>query len=190
MNISQRGALMALICLAASGCYDPGYGGGGSSSYADQEPYNPWIKEDAYSPAIQVATNEGERGGGYNVERYALFGLIDRKSGAARTYVQWAEIYVDKAWRFYYRASNNRGEPYEFKQVSRDVGSCSPYSGCVYTEMYNVYIPAQDMKAGMNDGISFKIFGKSGEERIINLSAGLVAAFNEKMAEAAKMRGK
>jgi hypothetical protein len=193
MNLSMRSAVAALACLAASGCYDPGStyaGGGSSSSYTSQEPYSPWIIEDAYSPAIKVATNAGERGGGYNVEKYALFGLIDRKSGAARTYVQWAEIYVDKGWRFYYRASNDKGEPYEFSQVARDVGNCSPYSGCVHTETYNIYIPARDMKAGAKDGISFKIFGKDGSERIINLNADLVAAFDEKMIDAAKMRAK
>jgi len=46
------------------------------------------------------------------------------------------------------------------------------------------------MQAGARDGVSFKIYGKSGQERIIDLPANLIANFNEKMVEAAKTRGK
>lgn len=183
--------------LVLAGCYGPtptysSYSGGGSN-YArpDTAPSSPSIKEDAYNPSIEVETDIGERkspGGG--TEIYGLYAKIDRASGVVVTYVQWSTIYTSSEWLFFSRASSSQGKAYDFRQVNRKVSSCSRYSGCVYTETYNIYIPAQDMRTGAKSGISFKIYGKTGAERVIDLSADLVAAFNSKVDEATKGRKK
>jgi hypothetical protein len=72
--------------------------------------------------------------------------------------------------------------------VTRDVSSCSRYTGCIYNETYNIYIPSADMQAGATSGVSFKIYSRGGLERVIDLPPDLIADFNAKMAEAAKMR--
>lgn len=162
------------------------------SSYSAPTSANPSsasIKNDNYSPTIDVQTEVVKRGAPPNTEVYLLYGKIDRSSGKATAFVQWGEVYADKGWRFYSRASNSKGQSYELAQVSRNVSSCSR-SGCVYSETYNIYLPQGDLRAGSKEGISFKIFGKNGDERIVSLSPSLIAEFNEKMAEAAKMRGK
>ena len=165
-----------------------------SASYSkppkNSDPSSPTIKNDNYSPSIEVNTEPGERGAPPNIEIFGLFGKVERSSGKATAYVQWNELYIDKEWRFYTRASSSKGQPYQFNQVGRDVSKCDRYTGCIYSETYNIYLPPSDLRGGANEGISFKIYSKNGQERVVRLSPSLVTEFNEKMAEAAKMRGK
>jgi hypothetical protein len=52
------------------------------------------------------------------------------------------------------------------------------------------HLPVLPCAPGAKEGIGFKIFGKNGDERIVSFSPSLIAEFNEKMTEAARMRGK
>lgn len=152
---------------------------------------SPTIKNDPYKPSIEVRAEGAEKtDADLNAEIWGLYGKVDKKTGAVSTYVQWGEVYGDRAWRFYSSASTNKGESLSFTQVERNVSKCFPRLGqCTYSEVYNITIPQALLRSGAKDGISFKIFGKSGSERIVNIPADVVAQFNTKIAEASKMRG-
>jgi hypothetical protein len=124
---------------------------------------------------------------GKGTELFGLYAKINKASGAIVTYVQWSEVYWVQEWRFYSRASNSNGQSYSFDRVSRDVSKCGRGT-CIYSETYNIGIPAADLRAGAKDGVSFKIYGKNGDERVINLSPALIEEFNAKVAEAVKLR--
>jgi hypothetical protein len=184
------------MTLALAACGSPSstynYSSAGYTTAAapkNSDPSGPVIKNDPYSPAIEVEMGGGKREGN-GTQIYGLYGAIEKKAGTTRTYVQWAEVYSGSEWRFYSRASNNQGAPLEFKQVDRKVASCSGRGSCVYDETYNVYLTPTQLRQGAVDGLSFKIFGRNGDERIVSLPAAAVSAFNEKMAEAAKSRPK
>lgn len=185
--------LVGFALLAA--CGSPEYtssstGGSSPTAYRAIDVSAPTIKNDTYSPDIKVKTGEAERGAagyGRGTEAWALFANVNKQSGAVVTYVQWVEVYWDKEWRFFSRASTNKGQPLSFDKVDRSVSRCSSGS-CIYSETYNIMMPAAELRSGAKDGISFKIYSKSGAERIINIPAEIVAQFNEKVAEAQKMR--
>lgn len=167
----------------------PSYGSS-STQYQESDLSPPTIKNDQYSPSIQVRSEGGKRGQvsqGKGVEIWGLFANVGRQSGAVVTYVQWGEVYWDKAWRFYSRASTNKGQSLSFDTVDRKVTRCS-HGTCVYSETYNIMLTSADMRAGAKDGISFKIYGREGDERVITIPASIVEQFNEKVVEAQKLR--
>jgi hypothetical protein len=189
------GSTVCLVLPLLAGCYDAGgsYAAPSSAapSYRDYPPTGPSIVNDSYSPTIKVKTESGQRGGpaSSGTEIYGLYATVDRKSGAVVSYVQWGEVYGDRSWRFYSRASTDKAEPLSVDQVDRSVGRCFPNLGeCTYSEVYNIKIPEKLMKAGAADGIRFKIYGRNGDERIVMIPAMTVAPFNEKVAEAVKLR--
>lgn len=152
------------------------------------DPSDPTIERDQFSPVIKVVAKGGERSEGSDSQIYGLYGAIDKKSGATTTYVQWGEVYGSTDWRFYVRASNDKAQPLSMKEVQRNVGRCFSTGRCVYTEVYNIMIPAADLKSGATEGASFKLYAKNGEQRIVKLPAELISKFNEKMAEAQRDR--
>jgi hypothetical protein len=159
-----------------------------SSTYEQSQPYTPTIENDPYSPTIDVTTKAGQTGqAGPGIQISVLFAKIDKKSGAVVTGVQWGEVYIDSEWRFYSRASSSKGQAYTFSRVDNKVSKCSSGT-CVYSETDNIMIPAADHKSGAVDGISFKIYGRKGDERVVALPATLIEEFNAKVAEAVKMR--
>ena len=183
-------AFVCAGCVGGSGGYSPNYSYAASTSAAPKntDPSTVTIKQSAYATSIEVESDVGERAGD-GTTIYLLAGSIDKKTGAVRTFVQWGEIYTARDWRFYSRASTNKSEPLEFNEVSRKVSSCSRGS-CVYNEMYNVYFTPAQMRQAGSAGLDFKVFGRRGDERVVTIPAAVVADFNAKMVEAAKLRGR
>lgn len=192
----MRAIATILLIITVGGCYGGGesYGAypASVSTYVaprNSDPTAPSIKNDRYSPTIDVKTEGGERGAHpTGVELYGLYAKIDRSTGKVTAYVQWSDVYTDRAWRFYNRASNDKGQRYDFDKVDRSVSSCS-YGTCVYAETYNIQIPQVDIRAGARNGVNFKIFSQTGQERVIQLSAELLREFVGKLDEAQKVRG-
>lgn len=187
-------AALAAATLAACAPPPSSYSGSTYSSpsagFRASDLSAPTIKDDSYSPNIQVRATGGERGSpgeGQGIELWGLFANINKQSGAVVTYVQWSDAYWDKEWRFYSRASTNKGQQLSFDTVDRTVSKCS-YGTCIYAETYNIMMPAAELRSGAKDGISFKIYSKTGVERVITIPAEIVAQFNEKVSEAQKMR--
>ena len=188
----QKIASLVLL-LTLCGCAQPDpyrpYNAPSTPSYAGTPPpptvpMNASIKSDPYSPTINVETDVAEtKGNGTQI--FALAGQIDRKTRERTVFVQWGEVYSARAWRFYSRASDDTGTPLRFLQVSRKVSSC-PGGTCIYNETYNVYLTPAMIQRGASQGISFKVYSRNGDERIVNIPASTVAEFNSKMAEAAK----
>jgi hypothetical protein len=185
-----------LVCCGMAGCYSTSpsyptrtsYSSAAYSAPKSVSPSNFRIKADAYSPAIDVTCDPGERGSvPAGTEIYGLYGKIDRASGRSTTFVQWGEVYTDRDWRFFSRASNDKGQSLDFDKIDRKVSSCSRGT-CVYSETYNIYLSSADLRTGASQGISFKIYGRKGDERIVNLPADMVREFNSKLAEAMRQR--
>jgi len=184
-------ALAALVVLNGCTAPPPEYNRTSSSSAYFGSPGSPatvptnaTIKNDQYSPTINVETDIA-RTTGNGTQIFVLGGRIDRKSREKTAFVQWGEVYNAKAWRFYSRASDDTGTALRFVQVGRNVSSCSGGT-CVYSETYNVYLTPAMLQRGASSGISFKIYGRNADERIVNIPASTIAEFNAKMVEAAK----
>lgn len=186
-TIAASAAFVLVACEPMPSSYS---GNSPSTAYRAVDLTTATIKNDSYSPTIQVKTDEAERGApgyGRGTEAWALIAKIDKQTGAVVSYVQWLEVYWDKEWRFFSRASTNKGQSLSFDTVDRSVSKCSS-SGCIYSETYNIMMPAAELRSGAKDGINFKIYSKTGAERVISIPAEIVAQFNEKVVEAQKMR--
>lgn len=193
-SIATIAAAFAALTLAGCAPPPPSFIRDGayvaSTEYRATDLAAPTIKNDSYSPNIQVRATGGERGSpgqGKGIELWGLFANINKQTGATVTYVQWSDAYWDSSWRFYSRASTNKGQSLSFDTVDRTVSKCSS-SGCIYSETYNIMMPAAELRSGAKDGVNFKIYGKNGDERVITIPAEIVSQFNEKVAEAQKMR--
>lgn len=185
--------LAAIAAVALAGCYDDAHPSvSAPSSYRDYEPFAASIKaDDPYATFIKVATEPGERGGAEvgAIETYGLYATIDKKTGSVVRYVQWSEVYSDRNWRFYSSAATNRGEALSFKEVDRSVNSCSPALGtCIYTEVYNIMMPAGVLADAAKNGLNFKVTGRRGDVRVLHISARTVQQFNDEVASAEKRR--
>lgn len=151
------------------------------------DPHSPRIENDPYSISIDITTDSATRRSGDLSQVYNLLSKTHRKGDVTLVYVQWSAIYTARTWRFYNRASNDKGQSYDFRQVNRDVAGC-PSSRCVYNETYNIIIPPADLRRGATEGIRFKIYARNGGDVLVEIPASLVAQFNEKLAEVRKMR--
>ncbi|MCA0246374.1 MAG: hypothetical protein LCH93_07125 [Proteobacteria bacterium] len=191
----MRLLLLLAVAVAISACSppppSPSRASGSPTSTARSsdtyDPHSPHIESDPYSTTIDVKTKSATRKGTEVTEVYGLYSKTLRKGNATRVYVQWSAIYSDRTWHIYNRASNDKGQSYDFQEVERDVGSCRSQR-CVYRETYNIIIPLADLKRGATDGIRFKIYARSGDSAVVELPASLIVQFNEKFAEAQKMR--
>lgn len=189
----RTATVLALSALALAACAPaPTYAPSGvPTSYASANDVSaPIITNDSYSPTIKVEAGGGKKtDASANSEIWGLYGRVTKKSGATVAYVQWGEVYADREWRFYNRASTNKGEVLSFETVERKVSKCYPRLGeCTYSEAYNIMIPPSLLKTGATDGISFKVYSRNGQEKIVNVPAEIVGQFNGKLAEAQKMR--
>jgi len=153
--------------------------------YAPELPYDAVIVYDRFSPAIEVKMTPGKRGQAPDgTEIISLNGQIDRKTGSTLTWVSWTEVYTDRQWRFYSRASSDKGKALSMKEVDRSVHRCSSGT-CVYSETYSVMVPLPDLEAAMaGGGIKFKLYGKLGDERLVHLPAFSLKPFVGKVEEA------
>ena len=145
---------VVFVCLlSAAGCYaPPSYQASSPSAglpAVNSEPTTPTIKQDAYATSINVEARGGEQTAGSTSQLFGLYGTINKKTGATVVYVQWAEIYAAPEWRFYSRASTNKGQELSMATVDRKVGNCHRTGNCIYTETYNIMMPAADLKAGI-----------------------------------------
>ncbi len=188
----MRSVLLAGLALSilSAGCDYAVPSTANDAKYLPTLPYDPTIGFDSYSPTIDVRTEAGQRGQApYGIEVLGLYAKINKSTGATVAYLQWSEAYTDSNWRFYNRASTDKAKPLSFDQVDRTVGRCGAGT-CVYSETYNIMLPLADLEAGTTDGLRLKIYGKSGEERIVVLPGFTIRPFMAKVAEAQAMRAK
>ena len=116
---------------------------------------------------------------------YGVFGLVERKTGDALSFVQWSEEYTANERRNYWRAAD-RGANLPFAEVGRKLSPCNGRTGCAHAETFNIYFTAEQMKRAALEGLSFRISSRKGDERIVAIPANTIVGFNEKMAEAAR----
>jgi hypothetical protein len=86
--------------------------------------------------------------------------------------------YYDGEWRFYHSAWDSDGTSLDTTQISRDVGSCSRYSGCSHYEHMGINVTRDYLEKHRRSGIRFKLSGKAGEE-IFSIPAAHIDAFLE-----------
>lgn len=191
-----RSLLLLAAVVAISACSPPppspsrasGSPTSAARSSTAYDPHSPYIENDPYSTSIDVKTKAALRDTVELTQLYALRGRVDRETGRTLALVQWSAVYTRHTWHFYFKASNDRGQSYDFREVNREVRACP--NRCVYAETYNIFIPLADLQRGATDGIRFKIYARSGDSAVVELPASLIVQFNEKLAEAQKMRTK
>lgn len=79
-------------------------------------------------------------------------------------------------WRFYDSAYDLDGHKFKVTQISRDVETCAGLD-CEFTEHVGLIVTKEYLQQHMTSvGISFKIYGKAGEETF-DIPAAYVQAF-------------
>ncbi len=91
------------------------------------------------------------------------------------TYQIYVMDYYSGEWRFYSHAFDEDGNPLDFTQISRDVGSCSRYGGCSHYEHVGINVTRKYLEKRAERGVRFKVSGKAGEE-ICSLSSPYIKA--------------
>ncbi|MEX5452132.1 hypothetical protein [Stutzerimonas stutzeri] len=86
--------------------------------------------------------------------------------------------YYSDEWRFYHSAWDSDGVKLDTTQISRDVGSCSRYSGCSHYEHLGLNVTRDYLEKHRQTGVRFKLSGKAGEE-VFSIPAAHIDAFLE-----------
>jgi len=97
--------------------------------------------------------------------RYFLRSFYNQRTKAL-THQIYVVAYYGYSWRFYYSAIDITGKEYGFLPIDSYV-SC--HHGCLYTEHFGINITTKDMLNNPH-GITFKIYSKSGEPVIFELT--------------------
>jgi hypothetical protein len=185
----MRAAAIFLCLMALAGCADSA--SGPHAPLAQSQPMTaPALKNDAAAPMIEVATSEGVYPRADGTELVRLVGETDRVTDKQRVYVDWGETYTGKDWRSYYKAAGDTAQPYDFVQLDRSGPRCDAGQACSYTEKYRISIPAREILVAAREGLTFKVYSRSGKDRTVTVSPAIAAAFADKMAEAARLAGR
>lgn len=173
------GALLGLVLAAPAA----------AQGMPDQRLGSPLIRQDQYSPTIDVvsAQPEGHEVGKGDFEAYMLVGKIDKKTGEVSVAVQWDRIYVARDWRSYQRAADSSGTPLVFKTVRRTTKGCGA-GGCTFDELYAIYFTKEQLAAAVVEGLDFKIWNRDGGTALVKIPASAIKEFGVKMLEAEKLR--
>lgn len=187
-------AVALLFAVPLSGCALPPFPTERPQEPPDPpDPQSPTIKNDPYSPTIKVVTEPGTHRNNLGSEHHALNAMVSRSDGSAIAYVE-LEVHHTYSARASalppLRASNDRAQPYRVVELTPS-WYCGRPDECDVQQIYRIQIPFADLKRGATEGIRFKVYGLSrNKDRIIEIPASLVVQFNEKLAEAQKMRSK
>lgn len=151
---------------------------GCSSSMYFTEQESPVVKNDSYSEETQIlgiskrSKAEGGGIGGTSIN-YFLRSFINKNDSTTLHQVYIQSVYVGSDWNFYQRASLEGGKNLELLEIGRDV-SCSSYV-CTYEETVAATIP-NDILEESTSGLSLKVYAKSGNSFIVNLTAEQISA--------------
>jgi len=89
-------------------------------------------------------------------------------------------VYYADSWRFYNSAYDSKGNKLKLIETGRDV-DCS-LNGCQYSEVLCFIFTKREFKA-MKNGVTIKIYGRAGNNIIINIPGNdvkeLIAAVNK-----------
>lgn len=110
---------------------------------------------------------------GYNCgeSRALVRSFIDKKSGVT-THQLYVSMYYKSDWRFYNRATNERGEAVEFLEINRDVVTCAS-SPCLLSEVFGIKISEKELRTAQGP-IKFQASSKSGHKQIITVTQGAI----------------
>ncbi|MFN3523908.1 MAG: hypothetical protein ACK4YQ_16805 [Phenylobacterium sp.] len=123
------------------------------------------IDGDEFSPFVDyTAPFHQQEDGGY------VFAVRKRGSGDA-VFLAQGFIYYSGDWRFYDRAYLPGGNSVDFASSERKVLGCSRYSGCRYSESYQLTFTPEQVKAGLREGIRVQVRGRGAGEFVIAFSA-------------------
>ncbi len=86
--------------------------------------------------------------------------------------------YYHDEWRFYHSAWDSDGIKLDTTQISRDVGTCSRYSGCSHYEHLGLNVTREYLEKHRRTGVRFQLSGKAGEE-VFSIPAAHIDAFLE-----------
>jgi hypothetical protein len=179
-----------ILCLAAlAGC--SAASSGPQTPLAQPQPMTaPSITNTATAATLDVTTGDGVYPRSSGTEFVKLVGVTDRVTDKQQVFVEWGETYTARDWRSYYKAASDSAQPYEFVQVSRSGPQCDAAQACTFTEKYRISIPPREMLIAAREGLSFKVYSRRGDTRTVTVSPEIAAAFNDRMAEAARLAGR
>lgn len=178
-----------ILCLALAGC--SAASSGPQAPLAPPQPMTaPSITNTASAATLDVATGDGVYPRSSGTEFVKLVGVTDRVTDKQQVFVEWGETYAARDWRSYYKAAGDPAQPYEFVQVSRSGPQCDAAQTCTFTEKYRISIPPREMLIAAREGLSFKVYSRRGDTRTVTVSPEIAAAFNDRMAEAARLAGR
>ena len=151
---------------------------------------SPSITNTASAATLDVTTGDGVYPRTEGTEFVQLVGVTDRVTDKQQVFVDWGETYTARDWRSYYKAAGDSAQPYEFVQASRSGPQCDAAQACTFTERYRISIPPREMLLAARTGLSFDVYSRRGGTRTVTVSPEIAAAFNDRMAEAARLAGR
>lgn len=127
-----------------------------------------------FDSSVKLESPELSEGTFYNVpaRAWSLRTLIDKKTKATTHYLIFDDRYNGE-WRFWSSATSDAAEDLRTIQVSRDVGSCSRYSGCSHYERMGVVIPDAMMERALKETVRIRLAGR-GVNYVIALNSTYV----------------
>lgn len=139
------------------------------------------VNDDKFNPYVEYRSSMAKYGPPNDRMMWILAAEESRNDDDVQYYMQWAQYYIGDNWRRYYTARTDNAKTLEFVTVARDVGSCDTYTGCSYTETYNIYFPEALMSKGAESGLRFKVMAESGQDKIVKVPSELIKALLEKI---------
>lgn len=134
------------------------------------------VENDPFEKWVTYTSEVGQSGYLGDTISWILTGENSRDKEQQQYYVQWGNVYTSENWRYYTRSNNNKAEQLSFATVDRDVSSCDTYTGCVFTEIFNIYFTSEQMQEASIKGLTFKVFARDGTEKTTLVATSLVQA--------------
>lgn len=159
MSIIVRAALALAISASLAGCAGPS-GPPVPERVMTAADYAAAVSEtrDVYEKTTRYKAPATERGGFDTVLLRAW-----QVDGGPVLYQLYVSDHYDQRWRFYHSAHDSAGRKLSMTQISREVSYCGRY-GCTYFETVGLNIDRAYLEGAVQDGMSFKLSGKAGEE--------------------------
>jgi hypothetical protein len=129
--------------------------------------YRPW--REYISGTIKTAERDWSTG-------RTLVARIDRATGAATFVLHLQIAYLDRHYRHYDIARNERAEMLPVRRINREYWRCRQLRGCAHAELIEIELAEPMLRALPPHGLALKVFPRLGPEGMVSLPQALVAS--------------
>ena len=126
---------------------------------------------DTFLPYTEISSARFKIYAGRDILAFQLHARRDRKSGALTTHAQVLVGYHEKLGRRYETVRNDRAEALAMRQLQHDGSGCRRDEGCQHVEQFLIDVPEAQLRAAIQTGYRFKMFGRAGSESLFMVPA-------------------